>query len=352
LPNGRITPQEGLLCLINKMEISVDLLGWYDENRRSLPWRGSRDPYVIWLSEIIFQQTRIGQGTAYFLRFMERFPNVASLASATEDEVLRIWQGLGYYSRARNLMQTAREILADHDGKFPADFSRITAFKGIGDYTASCITSICFHQPHAAVDGNVFRVLSRLFADPTPINTGAGKKRFKELAQSLITPERPGDFNEAMMDLGAMVCLPRNPDCPACPLKTLCKARIADQVGGYPVKTASHPRSLRSMNYLLAQSEDRILVRKRTEPGIWKGLYELPNALSSMPGAEPVSRVVHPLSHADLDIRFYKTDEPDACIAGEADLIWIEIKKISQYPFPKPLADFLTGFFSGHNTKV
>jgi len=182
------------------------LLTWYDQNGRTLPWRGSRDPYIIWVSEIIFQQTRIEQGTGYFLRFADRFPTLDSLAGAEEDEVLRLWQGLGYYSRARNLLFTARYIRENLDGKFPEDFNTIKKLKGIGDYTASCIASICFGQTHAAVDGNVYRVLSRLFADSMSIDTQAGKLHFKKLAQQLISRERPGDFNEALMDLGATVC--------------------------------------------------------------------------------------------------------------------------------------------------
>ncbi|MFH0760696.1 MAG: A/G-specific adenine glycosylase [Bacteroidota bacterium] len=325
------------------MQIGPDLLDWYDKNRRSLPWRGSRNPYVIWISEIIFQQTRIGQGTSYFLRFIERFPDILSLALAEEDEVLRLWQGLGYYSRARNLMSTARKIMTDYNGQFPSDFKLISELKGIGDYTASCITSICFQMPNAAVDGNVFRVLSRLFADSTPINSGAGKKRFKELAQSLITPDRPGDFNEAMMDLGAMICTPRSPICLECPLTRLCKAYSSTTQVSYPVKTAGRMRSVRLMEYVLVKSDERILVRKRTGAGIWKGLYELPSPASGASGLPEISRIIHPLSHADLDIRFYQTGEPDTDVAAEKDLIWIEIEKISQYPFPKPLADFIKG---------
>jgi len=323
------------------MQIGPQLLDWYDKHRRSLPWRGSRNPYVIWISEIIFQQTRIGQGTAYFLRFIERFPDILSLARAEEDEVLRLWQGLGYYSRARNLMSTARKIQTDYNGQLPSDFKLISELKGIGDYTASCITSICFRMPHAAVDGNVYRVLSRLFADSTTINSGAGKKRFKDLAQSLITPERPGDFNEAMMDLGAMVCTPRSPNCQECPLSKLCKAYATGTQSSFPVKTMTRTRSVRLMEYVLIKSDERILVRKRTGSGIWKGLYELPSPATGTSGLPEISRIIHPLSHADLDIRFYRTGEVDTDIAADQDLIWIGIKEINQYPFPKPLADFL-----------
>ncbi len=323
------------------MQIGLQLLEWYDINRRSLPWRGSRDPYVIWISEIIFQQTRIGQGTSYFLRFIERFPDIRSLAEAEEDEVLRLWQGLGYYSRARNLMTTARNIQADYAGQFPSDFKQISELKGIGDYTASCITSICYRMPHAAVDGNVYRVLSRLYADLTVINSGAGKKRFKALAQSLITPQRPGDFNEAMMDLGAMVCTPRSPLCQECPLSTLCQAFASGTQSSFPVKTVARSRSVRLMEYVLIQSDNRLLVRKRTGSGIWKGLYELPAPAPGAPGLPEISRIVHPLSHADLDIRFYSTGENEPDVAADQDLIWIGLKEISQYPFPKPLADFL-----------
>ena len=339
------------------MEISSPLLSWYDLNRRTLPWRGSHDPYLIWISEIIFQQTRIEQGTGYYLRFVERFPTLVSLAAAGEDEVLWLWQGLGYYSRARNLLFTARMIM-DQGGEFPADFGAILKLRGIGDYTASCIASICFGQPHAAVDGNVYRVLSRLFADGIPIDGPTGKKHFKQLAQKLISTERPGDFNEAMMDLGATVCKPRAPLCTTCPLKNFCKSFDAGNPTDFPVKSPAMKRSGSVMNYLLFRSDDQVGIRKRSGNGIWKGLYELP----MLPGElDPmgliaecretygiqvdrlteIRRTRHILTHTELDIRFYAAESSHPDGQPENKLLMIPVNRITEYPFPKPLVDFL-----------
>jgi len=318
---------------------SEALLAWYDNNRRSLPWRGSRDPYVIWVSEIIFQQTRISQGTSYFLRFMERFPDIHALASADEEEVLKVWQGLGYYSRARNMHFTARFLEKTNKGRFPEDHAQITALKGIGDYTASCITSICFSHPDAAVDGNVFRVLSRVRADATPINSSPAHRIFKEYASGLIDPARPGDFNEAMMDLGAMVCTPTSPGCRECPVSGFCEAFRRGEQASFPVKTRIERRKPVEINYVMIESGSRIMIRKRRGPGIWKGLYDLPEI--PVPAGEPVSTLLHPLTHRDLLIRFYKTGYVPAETAAEPDVQWIDKSELGEYPFPKPVADFL-----------
>jgi A/G-specific adenine glycosylase len=334
------------------------LLSWYDQHARALPWRGSRDPYIIWVSEIIFQQTRIEQGTGYFLRFTERLPDLASLAAAEEDEVLRLWQGLGYYSRARNMLFTARHIRENLGGIFPSDFDSIKKLKGVGDYTASCIASICFGQVHAAVDGNVYRVLSRLSAEKTPIDSTRGQILFKKLAQQLISLDRPGDFNEAIMDLGATVCKPRNPACSVCPAMTMCKAYEMNLQAELPVKAPALKKSASVMNYLLLKKGEDILIQKREGKGIWNGLYELPmvpgdldtSALVaeciSLYGFEPgemkeINRVKHVLSHAELDIRFYEIKANIPVSLSETRLLLVPAKSIDQYPFPKPLVDFL-----------
>ncbi len=316
------------------------LLAWYDLNKRSLPWRGSKDPYKIWISEIIFQQTRIGQGTSYYLRFIDLFPDIQSLAEATENQVLSAWQGLGYYSRARNLLYSARLIMEKHGGIFPVFFDEISALKGVGDYTASCIASICYKQVEAAVDGNVYRVLSRMCADYTPINTGPARKRFRTFAQNLIDPERPGDFNEAMMDLGSMICTPRSPKCSICPVSALCKAFALEVQAELPVKTPSRKRSVREIDYLLVESAGQLLIKKRMGTGIWQGLYDLPESRGR--NEDLIKKILHPLSHVDLSISFYKPSEEALRLAEEPECIWIPKEKISQYPFPKPLADFLS----------
>ncbi|MCX6227493.1 MAG: A/G-specific adenine glycosylase [Bacteroidia bacterium] len=342
------------------MKIASALLNWYDQNARSLPWRGSRDPYIIWVSEIIFQQTRIEQGTGYFLRFVNRFPTLASLAAAEDDEVLRLWQGLGYYSRARNMLFTARFIQENHGGKFPDDFDSIKKLKGIGDYTASCIASICFGQTHAAVDGNVYRVLSRFCADSIPIDSHAGKTHFKKLAQQMISRDRPGDFNEAIMDLGAMVCKPRSPLCLICPLSGMCQANEKNIRMEFPVKSPAREKSGKVINYLLINPDNQIVINKRVGNGIWKGLYELPMIEGELEpsdiaaecmevyglkvdGLKEIRRVKHILTHAELDIRFYSTNAGFSNSHSVTKLLMVPIGEIDQYPFPKPLVDFLRG---------
>lgn len=340
------------------METTSAVLYWYDRNRRTLPWRGSRDPYIIWISEIIFQQTRIEQGTGYYLRFVERFPTLAILAQASEDEVLMLWQGLGYYSRARNILFTARYIMENHGGIFPEDFSSIIKLKGVGDYTASCIASISFGQVHAAVDGNVHRVLSRLFADPTPIDTQSGKSHFKKIAQQLISRDRPGDFNEAMMDLGALICKPRSPSCNICPVNGVCMANEIGNQQDFPVKPAAMKKSGSVLNYLLINPENHILIRKRQGNGIWKGLYELPMIPGELDSQDiaaeclelygmkvgrvvEISRVQHILTHTKLDIRFFSAQPEEPGSRKHHELISVPVNKIREYPFPKPLVDFL-----------
>ncbi len=340
------------------MDIASPLLLWYDRHARTLPWRGSRDPYIIWVSEIIFQQTRIEQGTGYFLRFVGRFPDLHSLAAAGEDEVLRLWQGLGYYSRARNMLFTARFIVENHGGIFPSDFEMIRKLKGIGDYTASCIASICFGQVHAAVDGNVYRVLSRVIADKTAIDSTKGQVLFKRLAQELISRQRPGDFNEALMDLGATVCKPRSPECTICPLINLCRACELKIQGELPVKSPAIKKSASVMNYLLVMQGEEIVIQKRTGKGIWNGLYELPMIAGDLEPASiaaecqsvygikadnlsEIRRIKHVLTHAKLDIRFYAVTTVSKASIGNKSLLWVSGRNIVEYPFPKPLVDFL-----------
>lgn len=254
------------------MTFTQTILHWYDAHGRDLPWRRTRDPYAVWLSEIILQQTRIAQGTAYWERFMERFPDVQSLAAASEDEVLRLWEGLGYYSRARNLHAAARQIAAL--GAFPDTLEGIRALKGIGDYTAAAIGSIAFGLRAAVVDGNVYRVLSRHFGIDTPIGTTAAAKQFGTLAQSLLPPERPGDFNQGMMDFGALQCTPRSPACLTCPLSATCRALESGRVESLPVKKAGPAVTDRYFTYIYLRCDGETAIRKRASGDIWQGLWE------------------------------------------------------------------------------
>ncbi len=256
--------------------IHKKLYKWYDENKRILPWRDISDPYKIWISEIILQQTRVAQGFEYFIRFIERFENVESLGAADENEVLKYWQGLGYYSRARNLHKAARIITTEHKGVFPNQYNEIISLPGIGEYTAAAIASFAFKLPFAVVDGNVYRVLSRLFNIEIPMDSKDGKKIFKETAQNFLNVKKPDLHNQAIMELGALQCVPVNPDCEICPLKTECSAFVVGSVNNLPVKERKTATRNRYFNYFFIQNDDKFYIQKRTKKDIWKNLYELP----------------------------------------------------------------------------
>jgi len=258
------------------MNLSDQLIDWYQVHKRDLPWRNISDPYQIWISEIILQQTRVNQGLDYYLRFVERFPNVEMLAAAEEDEVLKYWQGLGYYSRARNLHQAARQIIQDFGGVFPKTYPEVLRLKGVGTYTAAAICSFAYNLPYAVVDGNVYRVLSRLFAIETPIDSHSGKKEFDALAQQLIENSVPSLHNQALMEFGALQCVPVSPDCSVCPLRVFCKAYELKMVERLPVKSKKTPTKQRFFNYLVINFNQYIFLQKRTADDIWKNLYEFP----------------------------------------------------------------------------
>lgn len=256
--------------------ISDLLQRWYSQNKRELPWRETTDPYKIWISEIILQQTRVNQGMGYYLRFIARFPDVASLAASPETDVLKLWQGLGYYSRARNLLAAAKQVEEHFGGKFPVAHNDILSLKGVGDYTAAAIASIAYGQPHAVVDGNVYRVLSRLFAIDTPINSGRGKKLFAQAAQSVLDPKHPALHNQAMMDLGATICTPKQPKCDVCPLQSVCLAHERKSTAKFPVKTTRLSVKNRYFQYFHLIANGCTWIHKRLGNDIWKNLYEFP----------------------------------------------------------------------------
>lgn len=255
-----------------------ELYRWYAANQRDLPWRNTGDPYKIWISEVILQQTRVVQATNYYLRFVENFPTVADLASANEQEVLKLWQGLGYYSRARNLHFAAKQIVREHGGNFPAHYSSILALKGVGTYTAAAVSSIAFGLPRPTVDGNVFRVLSRYFGIETPIDSSAGKKRFEKIANDLLPEGNPGFHNQALMEFGALQCVPKSPQCDRCPLQTTCFAAQNQKVGILPVKSKKTKQKLRFFYFFLIDGGDSIFLQKRTGNDIWRNLFQLPLA--------------------------------------------------------------------------
>jgi A/G-specific adenine glycosylase len=258
-------------------KLSVELLKWYQSNKRDLPWRRTNDAYKIWLSEIILQQTRVDQGLEYYLRFIERFPDVKSLADANEDEVLKLWQGLGYYTRARNLHQTSKTISENFNGSFPEDYHELIKLKGVGDYTASAIASIAFSKPFAVVDGNVIRFISRLFGVKKDYKSSEGLMEIKVKANQLIDKNNPGDFNQAIMEFGARVCKPKNPLCTDCIFSYSCYAFNNNIVEELPVKYSKQKQRNRWFHYLVMVDEkDNFVLQKRLKKDIWRNLYEFP----------------------------------------------------------------------------
>ncbi len=258
------------------MNTASTFINWYKHNKRDLPWRNTSDPYFIWLSEVIMQQTRVEQGTSYYLKFIKKFPAVKKLASAPESEILKLWQGLGYYSRARNLHAAAKSIVKNHAGIFPGTYKEIESSKGVGDYTAAAIASFAFHQKYAVVDGNVYRFLSRYFGISTPIDSSKGKKEFQEIAGELLADHPPHVFNQAIMEFGAMQCKPVSPVCPACPLQNSCYAYENNKVKNLPVKSKKIVSRDRYFYYLIVRDKKSVYLQQRKEKDIWQNLYEFP----------------------------------------------------------------------------
>ncbi len=320
------------------MSFTTTILSWFREHGRVLPWRQTRDPYAIWLSEIILQQTRIEQGLPYWERFIHRWPTVEKLATASEDEVLREWQGLGYYSRARNLHTAAKQIV--EMGGFPRTLEGIKQLKGVGDYTAAAIGSIAFDLPAAVVDGNVYRVLARHYGISTPINTTEGKKEFTALAQSLLPltshlSPLTSDYNQAMMDFGAIQCTPSTPQCPSCPLQETCIALREGRVNELPVKQKTLKVKERHLTYVYIRYQGETAIHRRGEGDIWQGLYE-PWLTDKVPCGATLLRqnVKHVLTHRVLYADFWLW-EPDQKPVLPADYLWIKEADIDQYGVPR-----------------
>ncbi|MDR0750189.1 MAG: A/G-specific adenine glycosylase [Tannerellaceae bacterium] len=345
------------------MEISDILIEWYGKNKRDLLWRETTDPYIIWISEIILQQTRVAQGKDYFQRFTERFPDIQSLAEAHEDEILKYWEGLGYYSRARNLHAAARRIMEQYGGKFPAGYKEVLSLKGIGEYTAAAIVSFAWNKPYPVVDGNVFRVLSRLFALDTPIDTGKGKKEYTELAASVMNPARAGLHNQAIMEFGALQCTPQNPACMFCPLQSKCMGYASGSPLSYPVKQNKTKTRNRYFHYLHIVYKGKTWLNRRSGKDIWKGLYEFPlietgtsadfaqlqeddNFRQLLKGAGKLSisvelsDVKHVLSHQILYATFYKI-EIEKIPGSLQSCIEIPGDAINEYAVPRLLRIYL-----------
>ena len=343
------------------MSFSEEIISWYTKHKRNLPWRETRDPYRIWLSEVILQQTRIEQGLPYYLKFTEAYPSVFHLARAPDEEVLKLWQGLGYYTRARNLHSTAREVADTLNGVFPQTYKELLKLKGVGDYTASAIASICFNEAAPVVDGNVYRVLARYFNIDIPINSTRGVKYFKALARELISGQDPSAYNQGIMEFGAIQCKPRSPDCSVCPLNTSCGALQKNKVGELPVKLNKRKVKKRFFNYLLITDEKCVLLQKRTKKGIWRDLYEFP--LIETPAgvrreditAHPLFKtliqessfkierynkedIVHKLTHQHIYAKFWIITVADQIKNG------IPIPELQSYPVPVLMANFINTY--------
>ena len=333
---------------------------WHREvNDRKLPWKGLKDPYRIWLSEIILQQTRAEQGRPYYERFIAAYPTVQHLAAATDDEVFRLWQGLGYYNRCRNLLHTARFITDNLGGQFPNTYEGLLALKGIGSYTAAAIASFAFDLPHAVVDGNVYRVLARYFGLFTPTDSTEGRNLFSQTADAVLDRNHPGEFNQAIMDHGATVCTPLAPDCPACPVQDRCFAFGNRVIGELPARSPKAPLRQRYLHYVVLRCEDQLWLRKRTK-GIWSNLYEPlliesespldRNALQNHPELSPLlghaseleyEGVIHrKLTHQALEIRFFSAVLSTPVIVLAGDGMWIPVSRLGEYPMPKALELF------------
>lgn len=334
------------------------LLAWYDPDARPMPWKHERDPYLIWLSEVILQQTRVEQGMPYYERFRERFPDVGALAAASEDEVMKMWEGLGYYRRAQHMLEAARSIVQEQGGVFPDNYAKIRSLKGVGPYTAAAIASFAYDLPFAVVDGNVFRVLARVFGIEEPLGSTASRKQFEAVAAAALDRERPGRFNQAIMDFGATVCLPRNPACATCPLASGCLAFREGKQHALPVKPAKRARKVRHFHYLDLQYGDLRYIRKRAGEDIWRNLYEFPlieraDAAASLPvirkspeWARWTERTPHrylgrsqtfsqTLSHQIIRATFHRLQLEEPLRPAAAGLREVPANELDRYAFPR-----------------
>ena len=341
------------------MSFENQLLEWYINNKRDLPWRKNKDPYRVWISEIILQQTRVAQGEKYFNNFIKKFPSVKSLASSDESEVLKIWKGLGYYNRAINIHKTSREIVNTLNGVFPNTYDELIKLKGIGDYTASAISSICFNEYNPVVDGNVLRLLSRYYGLKTPIDSLKGQRNIREIGKKLISKvANPGDFNQAMMEYGALVCSPF-PDCESCIFSSRCVAYMNKEVDAIPVKSKKKKPKERFLNYIVfIDSKHKTIVNKRTNKDIWYKLNEFPLieskteiknintltdfkklidnlSLTILKEKEKIYRIKHILSHQILYISFYQICVKETITSG------VHLSNLNNYNFPVPITNFI-----------
>jgi A/G-specific adenine glycosylase len=347
---------------MDKRYFSKKIAEWYEKNKRDLPWRNTQDPYKIWLSEIILQQTRVQQGLPYYLQFIQAFPSIKALADAPEQKILRLWQGLGYYTRARNLHRCAKEVVQKHHERFPGTLAELKALPGIGDYTGAAIASIAFNQPTAVVDGNVFRVLSRVFGISTPINSKQGKTEFYDLANRLISIKDPGRFNQAVMEFGALFCTPSRPQCENCVFKGNCFANKHGLQSQLPVKEKLKKSRKRYFYYFVIEKKGALLMNKRVEKDIWNGLFDFYliekdkaqnpltviksdsfiKSLISKKSQPIISKVYkHILSHQTIYSRFIRLEVNGTTTLKKANSKFYSPKKVAELPKPILINRFL-----------
>ena len=340
------------------MIFEEEITRWYKLNKRDLPWRKTRDPYLIWLSEIILQQTRVNQGLSYYEKFSEKYPTVQDLANEKEDEVLKLWQGLGYYSRARNMHFTAKYIVENLNGKFPSSYDEILKLKGVGEYTAAAVASFSFNEKKAVLDGNVFRLLSRYFGIHLPIDSSAGKKEFKSLANDLILEKEPGTYNQAIMEYGALVCTPKVPGCKSCRLSINCEALSKNEVDILPLKSKKINKRDRFFNFLVITDGESAYLQQRLEKDIWIRLFQFPlleteqeiSSIENNPLIDSkhylvnVSDHKHLLSHQTIYAKFWLF-KSETALPKSSKFKIVSISEIHNYAVPKLIENYLNEFF-------
>ncbi len=347
------------------MSFSERILAWYSTHKRALPWRETKNPYVIWLSEIILQQTRVEQGMPYFLRFVDNYPNVTKFADADEADILRLWQGLGYYSRARNMHKASKQVIDLHKGVFPVDYHDLLKLPGVGEYTAAAISSFANNQPYAVLDGNVFRVLARYFGINEPINSTTGKKIFANLAAEMLDLNNPAEYNQAIMDFGSMQCKPKNPNCEECILRLDCVAYQDNLVDQLPQKIKAKKSRDRFFHYFIVQKEDSVLMSQRTEGDVWANLFEFPmietttdlnvaelvqmkeyqEAFGNIQPIQIKGQVKHILSHQNIFAKFYSLNIDNMELGKKNHWNYCLLENLDKLAKHKLISSFVEHYF-------